>query len=759
MNGKKLSESLAVWLNEVVPAPDVVVVGFQELDLSAETFLLNNSSKARPWEDAISSALNQRDDVEAHAVPGGGGSASKYTHVVSKQLVGILLVVFVKSSLGAHVSVVGTDSAGVGVLGVMGNKGGVAALLRVFDEEWLIVNSHLAAGQGKESRRNQDYAELSRRLNVGGNTLGAGTDVFDAVLWLGDLNYRIDLPNDVVREAVALGDYALLRKSDQLLAAKAAGRAFVGYSEGKLKFIPTYKYDNGTNIFDSSAKNRIPAWTDRVLYKYAHPGAWNLVSYTTTTELLTSDHKPVSAHFVVSVGSFSRDAYSNVRSQVDAAAAAVVAARDVEKPKLDISPKVLELGQLAWGVPVEAELILTNPSSSVPVMYALIRDHESGSPCSPWLALADGLSKATGVLAPGEAISLPLTALLVGPVVAAKSLRGDSSGVARLRTLLQFDVQGNPTSPSIVVPVTADYVPDVFGASLNGTARSQGTDVPPPLWYLLDALSSKHALACPNLFTMASDLERAPASIPGLSRLMDTLRSEPDTLASSSAEPQLLAACLIQLIYSWSTPVIPPDRIPEVLGVAMAPAPAMAATAIIESLSLAHYNVFWYLVAYLNELLAHSHKNQVTHNELLTLFAQVMLREEAVINIWPDRTAAKVRFLSLFVPFPSPREHLFTNNGGRSSQRLADDDDDDDDIDDDDDDEDDLIVNASPSRPPTAAATASASATTSASLLMMSPPSQASPMRRSDPAASTAPPPSSNPKPSQLDLLASLDWS
>ena len=39
--------------------------------------------------------------------------------------------------------------------------------------------------------------------------------------------------------------------------------AFVGYVEGPLLFRPTY--DNGTEIYDSSEKNRAPAWTGESL--------------------------------------------------------------------------------------------------------------------------------------------------------------------------------------------------------------------------------------------------------------------------------------------------------------------------------------------------------------------------------------------------------------------------------------------------------------------------------------------------------------
>lgn len=42
---------------------------------------------------------------------------------------------------------------------------------------------------------------------------------------------------------------------------------FRGFQEGPLTFAPTYKYDPGTETFDSSAKQRTPSYTDRILFK------------------------------------------------------------------------------------------------------------------------------------------------------------------------------------------------------------------------------------------------------------------------------------------------------------------------------------------------------------------------------------------------------------------------------------------------------------------------------------------------------------
>lgn len=90
---------------------------------------------------------------------------------------------------------------------------------------------------------------------------------YDAVIWMGDLNYRIDgLDRGSVLAAIAAGDQATLAAGDQLTAQRAAGAAFSGYCEGPLAFPPTYKFDPGTGVYDSSRKARIPAWTDRILF-------------------------------------------------------------------------------------------------------------------------------------------------------------------------------------------------------------------------------------------------------------------------------------------------------------------------------------------------------------------------------------------------------------------------------------------------------------------------------------------------------------
>jgi hypothetical protein len=62
-------------------------------------------------------------------------------------------------------------------------------------------------------------------------------------------------------------------------------------------FRPTYKFISGTNEYDAK-KNRIPSWTDRILY--SSKGVTPL-SYNADMELRISDHRPVFASFLCNV--------------------------------------------------------------------------------------------------------------------------------------------------------------------------------------------------------------------------------------------------------------------------------------------------------------------------------------------------------------------------------------------------------------------------------------------------------------------------
>ena len=127
------------------------------------------------------------------------------------------------------------------------------------------------------------------------------------IIWLADTNYRIDLDNASVRAYAEDDALDMLLAADQLNYAMTSGTAFSGYIEGPIVFRPTYRYDVGTDNYDTSEKMRIPAWTgsslscrlsynhiyfssnvDRVLYR----GSKLDLSVYSRAELKGSDHRP-----------------------------------------------------------------------------------------------------------------------------------------------------------------------------------------------------------------------------------------------------------------------------------------------------------------------------------------------------------------------------------------------------------------------------------------------------------------------------------
>lgn len=141
------------------------------------------------------------------------------------------------------------------------------------------------------------------------------------VFWFGDFNYRVELDAGMVKTAIEEGRWLEMLQYDQLRPRMADGRVFVGFVEAPITFPPTYKFDPGTNIYDTSEKQRVPSWCDRILYKCSLVETSRRRSATNTEPNMTSsspedpplcllyrsiaiddsDHKPVTAVFDVPV--------------------------------------------------------------------------------------------------------------------------------------------------------------------------------------------------------------------------------------------------------------------------------------------------------------------------------------------------------------------------------------------------------------------------------------------------------------------------
>ncbi|KAJ2080763.1 hypothetical protein H4R24_002855 [Coemansia sp. RSA 988] len=101
----------------------------------------------------------------------------------------------------------------------------------------------------------------------------------------------------------------------------SAGFALRAFREMPIQFPPTYKYDPGTDRYDSSEKRRIPAWCDRVLFRGATPNAPDPQGTIAPLayqrfECRQSDHRPIFAAFRVRTKVLDRDARARALADI-----------------------------------------------------------------------------------------------------------------------------------------------------------------------------------------------------------------------------------------------------------------------------------------------------------------------------------------------------------------------------------------------------------------------------------------------------------
>ena len=219
----------------------------------------------------------------------------RYSILCQADLVGIGLFIYAKASLCKDITKLETDSIKVGFGGKMGNKGGVVGRFNLLDTTICVLGCHLASGnENNEARKTQLFDIHNRAFQqekVGKQNIYY-INQHDIRLICGDLNFRIPLNNYSVRSTIKEGKFKDLLGNDQLIEA-LTNRQIPDYKECEINFPPTYKFDFGTDIYDTSKKQRVPSWCDRILYcgDGIEPIHYDFV------DVRISDHRPVVAEF------------------------------------------------------------------------------------------------------------------------------------------------------------------------------------------------------------------------------------------------------------------------------------------------------------------------------------------------------------------------------------------------------------------------------------------------------------------------------
>ncbi|KAG1470960.1 hypothetical protein G6F56_002389 [Rhizopus delemar] len=368
LNGKAFKgELLDPWLLEHldgnVNEPDIYVIGFQEIvELSPQQVMATDAETRKVWEEQIQRTLNSR--------------KSKYTLLRSNQLVGAALVIFAKSNIVDEIRNVETAIKKTGIMGIAGNKGAVAIRMDYGNTSFCFLAAHFASGQSNVEDRNNDFYTINEGLRF---LRGKTIDSHDNIIWVSDFNYRVSLTNLEAREHTHQGNLEALLNHDQLIREMRLGNVFSGYHEGLITFYPTYKYDVGTDIYDTSEKQRIPGWTDRIVFK----GEQLKQLQYSRAELFTSDHRPVFGIFEADITTLDNEAKSKLQKEIYQSLSAI---------EIKASPPELPRRKMMTALP---------PATKDPVVDMLI-DVSLDTPQLPppssdtkkWWEEGDGLPKA-----------------------------------------------------------------------------------------------------------------------------------------------------------------------------------------------------------------------------------------------------------------------------------------------------------------------------------------------------------------------------
>ncbi|RZR73898.1 hypothetical protein BHM03_00029354, partial [Ensete ventricosum] len=118
-----------------------------------------------PEQQEASDVLDPIDDMSK--------PSSRYFRVVSKQMVGVYVSVWVCRRLRRHVNNLKVSPVGVGLMGYMGNKGSVSVSMTLFQTRLCFVCSHLTSGhtEADQQKRNSDVHDILHRTRFA--SLGA----------------------------------------------------------------------------------------------------------------------------------------------------------------------------------------------------------------------------------------------------------------------------------------------------------------------------------------------------------------------------------------------------------------------------------------------------------------------------------------------------------------------------------------------------------------------------------------------------------
>ena len=290
--------------------PEFYILGFQEIvDLNSANLLIkSNTEKKNKIKTLINNLL-----ITTFKNP----NNDSYQLMKELDLVGLYILIFVKSSCIQYIKNFDYQIIKTGLKGTLGNKGSILLRFNINDSNIALACSHLSSGQEKNEERKREIIDV---LNYSFKKYpNIKFKEYDYYFYFGDLNTRLNLSlNDPMLIDLIKNhsndtntEFSSLIQNDQFYIYQKENMIISEMDEAPIRFSPTYKYVIGKTEYDFN--KRVPSWCDRIFFKkYSNtiPLAYNKCL------LGISDHQPIYGVYKLQIETINEEQKKIILNQI-----------------------------------------------------------------------------------------------------------------------------------------------------------------------------------------------------------------------------------------------------------------------------------------------------------------------------------------------------------------------------------------------------------------------------------------------------------
>lgn len=224
---------------------DALFITLQEIDSSTKAIVIGSTNVKDKWTNLFRNLFST--------------SKKSYALVESRSLGGLYVALFTKPLISNYFAVNFVETIRFGTGGYLANKSCIIINLRICDVNVSICGCHLTAHDIYLNERIAQIKSISKKIRDS-----------DVSIIAGDLNFRVTKTYEEAVKACSEFNLQCLLDGEQLKCFSKSDTEF-DYNEPEISFLPTYKFDIGTNVYDTSTKRRVPSYCDRILFRCGPP--------------------------------------------------------------------------------------------------------------------------------------------------------------------------------------------------------------------------------------------------------------------------------------------------------------------------------------------------------------------------------------------------------------------------------------------------------------------------------------------------------